>query len=110
MSRKLLHHKFDIEFISEIKADVGYFVLELYKEPDEVPEVFFHPVYAWAIEGETFAPYPITNAGIQVENLQILRPDGIVYSGFEDGQYDSLDEWLAGMNSTGAILHNGVKK
>lgn len=107
MTRKSIQQKISCEFISEIAAHPGYFVLEPYSKNGKVVDVFFHPIYAWAIEAQTFAPYPIINFGVQIEKLYILRPDGIIHMGFEDGQYDSVDEWLIGINAVGAVLHQG---
>lgn len=110
MIHKLLPSNVTMDIAEFIKADPGYFFLELYQHPNEATEVFFHPIYSWAIESQTTAHYPATNEGVQVKNLHILRPDGVVYAGFEGGYCDSLEEWLAGMKATGAILHNGIKK
>ncbi|MFZ6673954.1 hypothetical protein [Undibacterium sp. Xuan67W] len=110
MSRKLIGHNVNAEFLGEIKADIGYFYLELYKESSSVPELFFHPIIAWALESQTYCPYPVTLSGVQTENISILRPDGIVSMPISGGYCDSVEEWLTHENALDAIVHGGAKR
>ena len=72
MSRKMIGHKVDADFLGEVTANSDFFLLELYKVADRVPEVFFHPIVAWALESQTYCPYPVTLNGVQTENIYII--------------------------------------
>lgn len=107
MSRKIIGHQVEAEFLGEVKADAGYFFLELYQDSKDVPELFFHPVIAWALESQTYCPYPVTLHGVQTENIHLLRPDGIVSSPLNGGYCDSVEEWLVHQNAAHALRHAG---
>ena len=68
-----------INFVQTIAAHPGYFLLES-MDGDDVSPVVAHqePIVAWALEGDNYAPYPITSEGVQINNDPVLRPDGTV--------------------------------
>lgn len=84
----------EFEFIGVFAAQPGFFVLEvMYDDGDEL-EPITHPVLFWAIESQTYAPYPITLDGVKTENTYILQPDGSVERPGIDG-YPDVHSWLA---------------
>lgn len=81
-----------IEIAQYLPSSPGYFALELTFE-GEKPVAYRKAIVAWALEADTFAPYPITLEGLIVENVAILRPDGAVDMPC-NAFYDDLQEWL----------------
>lgn len=71
----------------------GYFVISLMCNEDASQvEIFKNPVIAWALEHESFQPYPITIEGIDDDRPAILQPDGSVECpGF--GSFTSINQW-----------------
>jgi hypothetical protein len=105
--RQLINHNVDIKMLGEVKADAGYFFLELCRDNDGEVHAYFYPVLLWALESETYFPYPVTQGGVKIVDIVVMRPDGMVTVGFDDIYYDSLSEWLESENASGAVLHNG---
>ncbi len=98
------------EIISEIKADAGYFFLELLGAENDKPELYFIPIQAWAIESETFFPFPITSYGIKFVNVVYLHPSGVVIEPVKQSYFDDVNTWLEQLNISDALLHNEVLK
>lgn len=98
------------EIISEIKADAGFFFLELLGVEGEKPELYFIPILAWAIESGTFFPYPITSYGLKYENVAYLHPRGVVIEPVKHSYFDDVNTWLEQLNISDAILHSEVLK
>jgi hypothetical protein len=94
------------EIISEIKADAGYFFLELLSVDGDKPKLYFIPILAWAIEGETFFPYPITSYGLKFVNVAYRNPNGVVIEPVEQSYFPDVHSWLEQSNISDALLHN----
>lgn len=77
------------------KADAGYYVLVIVRHSNGEPAtVEHHSVLHWGYEknDELSIPYPITLGGVVVDDLHILRPDGVVVRA--DGPaFASLEEF-----------------
>jgi hypothetical protein len=83
------------DFGATIPAQPGFYMLGVLGDGDGFPfEVIQYPVVAWALETESFAPYPVTLEGVQFDNVAILQPDGVVEIPCVGG-YPSVAEWLA---------------
>jgi len=79
-----------------IPATPGYFVLApVHKEAGEV-EALLTPVVAWALERDTFQPYPISLDGLDVDAPAILRPDGKV-DRLGRESFSCIADWLVDM-------------
>lgn len=83
-----------IKFAHMIAAHPGFSVLEVPSEESASPDsVNANPVVAWALEAGSYAPYPITLEGVQIDNVAILRPDGKVEYPCS-GLFLDTAEWL----------------
>lgn len=89
---KKTENKIDYVFIKIIVANPGFYVLDILTGDDTV-EPIQYPVIAWALEDGALAPYPITQEGIQLQNVYILQPHGTVERACIDG-YPSVGDWL----------------
>jgi len=98
------------EIISEIKADTGYFFLEFSGLEGNKPELHFIPILAWAIESETFFPFPITSYGLKFVNVVYLHPSGVVIEPIKQSYFDDVNAWLEQLNISDALLHSEVLK
>lgn len=84
-------------------AIAGYFLLEKIDAHEAEPaHVEKRAVVAWGYENddEFSIPYPVTLAGVVVEDVIVLRPDGVV----EDAMgpiFQSLEEYVAALNDSG---------
>lgn len=76
-----------------VHATPGYFVISPIVDSGRVTRVFHAPVIAWAIEPETYQPYPITLDGIVEDDPVVLQPDGSVES-LGRTSFSSIAEWL----------------
>jgi len=78
-----------------VKADPGYFILSpVENEEGTAVEALRTPVVAWALERDTYQPYPIGLGGLDVETPIVLRPDGKV-DRLGQETFPSIAEWLA---------------
>ena len=93
------------EIISEIKADAGYFFLEFLDVEGDKPKLYFIPILAWAIESETFFPYPITSYGLKFVNVAYLHPNGVVIEPVEQCYFPNVQTWLEQSNISDVLLH-----
>ena len=87
-----------------IPAAPGYFVISPVFDTDKTDVFIDHmadPIIGWAVDRESFQPYPITLNGVDENTPSILKPDGSIDRlGMES--YDSLDKWIADLrNCTG---------
>lgn len=77
-----------------VEANPGYFVLTpVENEEGTALEALQTPVVAWALERDTYQPYPITLNGIDILTPCILRPDGKV-DRLDQETFASIAEWL----------------
>lgn len=77
-----------------IPATPGYFALTpVSNEAETAFDALRSPIVAWALERDTFQPYPISLDGIDVDTPSILRPDGKV-DRLGGESFSSVDEWL----------------
>jgi len=75
MIRKIHKDNMDLEFFTECPSPPGYSFITV---SDDLAFVFVAPVMFWALEVDTYAPYPVTMDGVQVSNVRILTPCGKV--------------------------------
>lgn len=96
-------------FSNAIQANPGYFILTALGDENGYPsEVYKTPILAWALEGELFAPYPITLEGTQTDNCYILAPHGIVERAFLDS-FLSEDDFLKSKQEDHMAKHGRPK-
>ena len=76
-----------------VHATPGYFVISPIVDASRITRVFQAPVIAWAIEPESYQPYPITLDGIVEDDPVVLQPNGSVES-LGRTSYASIAEWL----------------
>lgn len=82
------------EFVKIIPANPGYFVLTTMSDDAGYPAEFDKsPVVAWAMEGESLVPYPVTREGVHIDSPYILEPHGVVERAEIDG-FLNVDDWL----------------
>lgn len=83
----------EFTFLQCIAALPGYFLLSEISDDNGRPEyVHKEPIVAWAIEDVSYAPYPITCAGVDTKTSPVLRPDGTVATPFT--QWLDVDDWM----------------
>jgi hypothetical protein len=84
----------EFTFLQCIAALPGYFVLSAVEGGSGQPEhVHKEPIVAWAIEEESYVPYPITYDGVDTKNSPVLRPDGSVAIACS-AQWLDVDDWM----------------
>ncbi|MBC3864361.1 hypothetical protein H8K32_19880 [Undibacterium jejuense] len=98
MIRKLIRNGIEMVFFSEMRADAGYYFLELEVNDGAIPRLVYHPIIGWALESGTYQQYPIILNGLVTEKIAILAPNGIVFTPLNEGYCLNVSDWLAEQN------------
>ncbi|MFZ6688476.1 hypothetical protein ACO0K0_12085 [Undibacterium sp. SXout11W] len=101
MTRKLIRSGIEMEFFNEIKADAGYYFLELEVSDGVIPRLVYHPIIGWALESDTYQQYPITLHGLVTEKIAVLTPNGIVFTPQNGGYCLNVSDWVTEQNVKG---------
>jgi hypothetical protein len=106
MPRLIEQEKTTTHFFTEIKAERGYKSITLHRniKSGAVEMIDVIPVMFWAFEAGTYALYPVTLAGVKINDVFIITPTGFVIRDHGNEIYKSYSEFLKAMKAERAAV------